>query len=135
MNICEFCRLERVICPFSQLFINQIRSYLLDRCKIYYWAYFLLCVVFNFQYFRRYSEKTDFWPFLDIFSRAVTHSFIFRLTWCFVYRCRIFWWTFFVLWVLLNYQYLVICYIMTGRHLGFSSKWPTFFEDIDCVFG
>ena len=83
MNICEFCRLERVICPFSQLFINQIWSYLVDRCKIYYWAFFLLCVVFNFQYFKRYSEKTDFWPFLDIFSRAVTHSFIFRLTWFF----------------------------------------------------
>ena len=58
--------------------------------KFYYWAFLLFCVVLNFQYFRRYSEKNDFWPFLDIFSRAVTHSFIFRLTWFFVYRCKIF---------------------------------------------
>ena len=64
MNICEFCRLERVICPFSQSFTNQFQSYLVDRCKIYYWAFFLLCVVFNFQYFMRYSEKN--W-FLTIF--------------------------------------------------------------------
>ena len=32
------------------------------------------------QYFWSYSWKTNFWPFIYIFQRAVTHSNFFRLT-------------------------------------------------------
>ena len=51
-------------------------------------------------------KKTNFWYLTPIFSRAVTHSKIVRLTWFFFYMPRRLQWTFFVVWWISISKYL-----------------------------
>ena len=95
---------------------------MLPRCKIHSWTIFVLSVVFKCQYFSSYSRKTSFWQFAPIFSRAVTHSKIVRLTRFFFYMSKRFQWTFLLIWVIslsLNHEAKCQKTEFRGGHLGF----------------
>ena len=85
---------------FSILIMYALWILAIDGLINFYYRFIVLWVVFKCQYFWSYSRKTNFWPFIHIFQRAVTQSKMVRLTWFFFYRFRRFQWSFFVLWVL-----------------------------------
>ena len=92
------CSVHVLLLEINNISIQQEIYYgtnLVYTYKIHYWTIFVLCVLFKCQYLWSYSRKTDFWPFIYIFQRTVTHSKIVRLTRFFLYSFRTFQLSFF----------------------------------------
>ena len=84
---------------------------------------------------RQKYQKTDFWPFTDIFSRAITHSKIDRFSWFFFLQTQKMPRNIFC-----YFRYIEICILIFSLFLHWRPSWifiknDLLFKYIDCVFG